>query len=382
MSSIDEKRKESRANITFNQIKKKRRGTFVVFSIVCLFMASLGGAFTAMVMSSGDDEGKYYFNQDDSLKGVLTKENSAKIEEVAMKTIKSVVSVINVINKQDYTKEVNVGAGIVIDNKGHIISSYNNIINASAIKVKTYNDVVLDAEVIGFDSVYDIAMLQVQGGNLTPINIAESPVTLNDGDKVISVGNPLGKSYNGSVEIGTVVTTKESVMFRSSQSKVSELLRMIKTTVPPKYINTTAALCNMSGELVGVNNTTMVYHNDYLKNSFYISVEDLNQIIQNILDKQDSMITYMGIYGESAVSQQKNGVEGVYIKEVIKNGLAYDSGIRPTDIITEVNEEHVKSVTDINGILEKIKVGENVKFTVYKNGIYSNFSIKIPDNKK
>lgn len=382
MSNFNDDRKESRANITFNQIKRKRRGTFVVFTIVCLFMASLGGAFTAMVMSGGKDEGNYYLNHDDTGDGVITKESSNKLQEVAGKAVRSVVSIINVINNQNYTKEVNVGVGIVLDSRGYIISSYNNLINASNIKVKSYTDVVYNAEIIGFDTVYDIAMLKVENSNLTPMPMAESPINLKPGDKVISVGNPLGKSYNGSIEVGTVLSTKESVMFRNSQTKVAELLRMIKTTVPPKYINTSAALCNMDGELVGINNTTMAYHNDYLKNSFYISVEDLNQITENILGKQDSMITYLGIYGEAAVSQQEDGIEGVYTKEVIKNGLAYEAGIRPTDIITEVNSISVSSVNDINAVLAALDEGAEVDFTVYKNGIYTDFNIKIPEVRK
>lgn len=382
MSNFNDDSKDSRANITFNQIKKKRKGAFVLFAIICLFMASLGGAFTAIIMSNTDNDGNYYFNNDDSGDGLITRKSTPKLQEVAERTIKSVVSVINVISGEDYTKETNVGVGIVLDSDGHIITSHYNLINASRIKVKSYNDVVYEAQLIGFDSIYDIAMLKVENSNLTPMAMAETPSELKPGDKVISVGNPLGKSYNGSIEVGTVLNTKESIMFRNSQSKISEILKMIKTTVIPKYINTSAALCNMDGELIGVNNTTMTYHNDYLKNSFYISVEDLNQITDDILDKQDSMISYMGIYGEAAVSQQENGIEGVYAKEVIKNGIAYQAGIRPTDIITEVNGNSVSCVNDINSILSELKVGSEVVLKVYKNGVYSSFRMKIPEGIK
>ena len=94
------------------------------------------------------------------------------------------------------------------------------------------------------------------------------------------------------------------------------------------------------------------------------------------------MITYLGIYGEAAVSQQEDGIEGVYTKEVIKNGLAYEAGIRPTDIITEVNSISVSSVNDINAVLSALDEGAEVDFTVYKNGIYTDFNIKIPEVRK
>lgn len=382
MSNFNDNRKDSRANITFNQIKKKRRGKFVIFTIVCLFMASLGGAFTAMVMRSTDDDGNYYLKHDEDRDGVVTKESSKKLQAIAGKAMESVVSVINVIKDENFIRETNVGVGIVIDSEGYIITSYYSLVNATSIKVKSYNDIVYSADLVGFDSVYDIAMIKVENTKLTPMPIAKSPVDVKVGDKVISVGNPLGKSFDGSIEVGTVLSTRENIMFRNSQSKLSEMLKMVKTTITPKDINAGAALCNLSGELIGVNSTIMTYHNDYIKDSLYISVDDLNQITENILDKQDSMIMYIGIYGEEAVSQREDGIEGVYAKEVMKNSLAYEAGIRPTDIITEVNSISVNCVDDINYILEDEDLGEEVKFTVYKNGVYSDFNIKISNSKK
>lgn len=382
MSNFNDDYKDSRANITFNQIKKKRRGKFVVFTVVCLFMASLGSVLTAIIINNFHDDKNYYFNQSNNSGEVITKENSAKLQDSALKVSKSVVSVINVIGNEESTREINVGVGVVVDGDGYIITSYYSLVNATSIKVKAYNDIIYSATLIGFDSVYDIAMLKVENSNLKPIIFAKSPIEVKNGDKIMSVGNPLGKSYNGSVEIGTVMNTRENIIFRNSQSKMSELIKMVKTSVAPKYINTGAALCNLSGELIGVNNTTMAYHNDYLKNSFYISVDDLDQITDAILDKQDSLLMYMGIYGEEAVSQQENGIEGVYAKEVTKSGLAYEAGIRPTDIITEINGMSVNCVKDINDVLGQQKVGDIVNFTVYKNETYSEFKIKIPDGKK
>lgn len=382
MSNFNDENKDSRANITFNQIKKKRRGKFVILIIICLFMVSLGSVFTAMIISGAEKKESTYINQDGERLGFISKDSSTKLQDLIGKTIKSVVSIISVVDNEEFIRETNVGTGIVLSEEGYIVSSYYSISSASTIKIKAYNDIIYKADIVGFDSIYDIALLKIEPGKLTPIDISDKPVNVKAGDKVMSIGNPLGKSYNGSIEIGTVVSTRENVMFKDSQSKVSEILKMIKTTVPPKFINSGAALFNLSGELIGVNNTTMTYHNDYLDNSFYISIDDLNQITNKILDKQDSMIDYMGIYGESAISKQEDGIEGVYAKEVTKNGLAYKLGIRPTDIITEVDGISVNCVDDINSIIENHSVGEDISFTIYKNGIYSKIHITIPDLKK
>lgn len=379
MSNFNDDYKDVKARITFNKIKKRRKGKIVVVTVFCLFIASLGGAVTALVMNGESESENYYVqgNNNDQKPEVNT--TNSKIQATAEKVSQSVVSVIKVVTDDKCTKETNAGVGIAIENGQYVITNYSGIADATSVKVKLQNDIVYNASTIGFDSIYDVAMIKIDGEPLRPMDIAKNSTKVVKGDKVISVGNPLGKSFNENIEVSTVLSTRENIMFKNRETKVSESLRMIKTSVVPKFINTGAALCNLDGELIGVNNTTMTYHNEFLKNSFYISAEDLEPITHGILDKQDSLINHMGVYGEEAVSQRENGIAGVYAKEVTKNGLAYEAGIRPTDIIIEVNDIKVNNVSDINSIMSELKGGETVKYKVFKNGDYVDFKIKIPE---
>ncbi|HBA02729.1 MAG TPA: hypothetical protein DCW51_01435 [Clostridium sp.] len=376
MSNFNDDYKDVKAKITFNKIKKRRKGKIVAITIFCLFVASLGGAVTALVVNT---ENENYYVQGNNNKDTEVNTTNSKLQSAAHKAAQSVVSVIKVIADDKCIKETNVGVGVVIENGQYVITSYLGIEDATSVKVKLHNDIVYNASIIGFDSIYDIAMIKINGEALQPMTIAKNSTKIEKGDRVISVGNPLGKSFNENIEVSTVLNTRENIVFKNRETKVAESLRMIKTSVIPKFINTGAALCNLDGELIGVNNTTMTYHNEFLKNSFYISAEDLEPITYGILDKQDSLINHMGVYGEEAISQSENGIEGVYAKEVTRNGLAYEAGIRPTDIIVEVNGMKVNTVSDINTIMSKFKSGETIKYKVFKNGDYVDFKIKISE---
>jgi len=376
MSNFNDDYKDVKAKITFNKIKKRRKGKIVAITIFCLFVASLGGAVTALVVNT---ENENYYVQGNNNKDAEVNTTNSKLQSAAHKAAQSVVSVIKVIADDKFIKETNVGVGVVIENGQYVITSYLGIEDATSVKVKLHNDIVYNASIIGFDSIYDIAMIKINGEALQPMTIAKNSTKIEKGDRVISVGNPLGKSFNENIEVSTVLNTRENIVFKNRETKVAESLRMIKTSVIPKFINTGAALCNLDGELIGVNNTTMTYHNEFLKNSFYISAEDLEPITYGILDKQDSLINHMGVYGEEAISQSENGIDGVYAKEVTKNGLAYEAGIRPTDIIVEVNGMKVNTVSDINTIMSKFKSGETIKYKVFKNGDYVDFKIKISE---
>lgn len=375
MSNFNDDYKDVKAKITFNKIKKRRKGKIVAITIFCLFVASLGGAVTALVVNTENEN--YYVQGNNKDEEVNT--TNSKLQSAAHKAAQSVVSVIKVIADDKCIKETNVGVGVVIENGQYVITSYLGIEDATSVKVKLHNDIVYNASIIGFDSIYDIAMIKINGDALQPMTIAKNSTKIEKGDRVISVGNPLGKSFNENIEVSTVLNTRENIVFKNRETKVAESLRMIKTSVIPKFINTGAALCNLDGELIGVNNTTMTYHNEFLKNSFYISAEDLEPITYGILDKQDSLINHMGVYGEEAISQSENGIDGVYAKEVTRNGLAYEAGIRPTDIIVEVNGMKVNTVSDINTIMSKFKSGETIKYKVFKNGDYVDFKIKISE---
>ncbi len=375
MSNFNDDYKDVKAKITFNKIKKRRKGKIVAITIFCLFVASLGGAVTALVVNT---ENENYYVQGNN-KGEEVNTTNSKLQSAAHKAAQSVVSVIKVIADDKCIKETNVGVGVVIENGQYVITSYLGIEDATSVKVKLHNDIVYNASIIGFDSIYDIAMIKINGEALQPMTIAKNSTKVEKGDRVISVGNPLGKSFNENIEVSTVLNTRENIVFKNRETKVAESLRMIKTSVIPKFINTGAALCNLDGELIGVNNTTMTYHNEFLKNSFYISAEDLEPITYGILDKQDSLINHMGVYGEEAISQSENGIDGVYAKEVTRNGLAYEVGIRPTDIIVEVNGVKVNTVSDINSIMSRFKSGETIKYKVFKNGDYVDFKIKISE---
>lgn len=376
MSNFNDDYKGVKAKITFNKIKKRRKGKIVAITIFCLFVASLGGAVTALVVNT---ENENYYVQGNNNKDTEVNTTNSKLQSAAHKAAQSVVSVIKVIADDKCIKETNVGVGVVIENGQYVITSYLGIEDATSVKVKLHNDIVYNASIIGFDSIYDIAMIKINGEALQPMTIAKNSTKVEKGDRVISVGNPLGKSFNENIEVSTVLNTRENIVFKNRETKVAESLRMIKTSVIPKFINTGAALCNLDGELIGVNNTTMTYHNEFLKNSFYISAEDLEPITYGILDKQDSLINHMGVYGEEAISQSENGIDGVYAKEVTRNGLAYEAGIRPTDIIVEVNGMKVNTVSDINSIMSKFKSGETIKYKVFKNGDYVDFKIKISE---
>ena len=250
MSNSREDYRGPKAKITFNQIKKKRRGKFILLGLGSLFIALSSGAITAIGMNIHMKNIGYYLKQESNYS---MGEEIMKLQETVKEVSKSVVSIINVTKDEDEIIEKDVGVGIAIEDGKYLLTSYECVNNADTIKVKLYNDAIRTASVIGFDSVYDIAMLKVEGTPLQPITFIAGYPKINNGDAVISIGNPTGSDYNQGISLGKIINTRENIMFRNPDTKIAENLKLIKTNVFPRSINTGAALCNLSGELIGVN---------------------------------------------------------------------------------------------------------------------------------
>ena len=63
-----------------------------------------------------------------------------------------------------------------------------------------------------------------------------------------------------------------------------------------------------------------------------------------------------------------NSLNGYYIEELEKNGNAYKAGIRPTDIVVNIDNCNVYKVDDLLSILEEKKNGDVLDCTVISGG--------------
>jgi len=134
------------------------------------------------------------------------------------------------------------GSGFIISKDGYVITNYHVIAGANAISVVPYQDSAKTAELIGYDSGIDIALLKING-NYTPLVFGNSD-NAEIGENVIAMGNPFGLSF--SVTEGIV-----SSLHRMGSNGLNVY---IQTDVPLNPGNSGGPLINKQGEVIGINN--------------------------------------------------------------------------------------------------------------------------------
>ena len=258
------------------------------------------------------------------------------------------------------------GSGFILSSDGYILTSYHVVQDASSVQVTTYGGDTFQAQVIGGDADYDIAVLKVSASGLQRAVLGNSD-TLNVGDRVLAIGNPLGE-LTFSLSGGMVSSVNRAI-------NVSGIpFHMIQTDTSINPGNSGGPLLNTSGEVVGIVSAKYSSSNGKIVEGigFAIPINDMRAMVQDIID--NGSVTnkpYLGVTAGTVnmqMSQQAGLSQGVCLYAVDLNGAAAAAGLQAGDIITQIDGTAVHSMTDLSAAKKSYSAGDTAQFTVIRGG--------------
>ncbi len=186
--------------------KKKRAGLKITaLALACALLGgALGGGLVFWGMDRAQEEEKHSTElqvSDREITQVSHKKvdgNTVMTEaEVYEANIHSVVSINTTATAGrnflgQPVQSASAGSGFVLTKDGYIATNYHVVKNAETVKVTMYDGKEYEARYIGGDESYDIAVIKVEGKEMDPVTLGDSS-KLNVGDRVMTVGNPLGE---------------------------------------------------------------------------------------------------------------------------------------------------------------------------------------------
>ena len=351
--------------------KSNKRNYFKIFlkGVLFILIAALSGGITAQYVISKDKVQK-------NISGNLTlsklEENNIKgiygdsISKVTQKVAPSVVGISNKIEGLKETPEGS-GSGIIFKSDGFIITNYHVIEGTKEIKVKLSNNKILKATVVGVDVISDLAVIKVNASNL-PIAALGDSSKVSVGNLAIAIGNPLGEQFSRVVTAGIISALDRKINIVDKKTGEQTIYKVIQTDAVINEGNSGGALCNVNGEVIGINSLKITSASGISGMGFAININEVKEIINELMTYGKVIRPAIGIYGVAAISVGNNGIEGVYVQEVVSGSGADVAGIMPTDIITQIGGEDVKNMEELSNILEKYKVSGILHCTIWRNG--------------
>ncbi len=261
-----------------------------------------------------------------------------------------------------------IGSGFIVTDQGHIITNYHVISAASKISVVLNNGNTYTANVIGYDSKTDIAIIKISPEEkLTVAYIGDSSRS-RAGDCVFAIGTPHSYELHGTITRGII-----SYSGRKLSSSTAEYLQTDSAMSPG---NSGGPLFNMAGEVVGIN-TSKVTTGSVENIGFAISSKTFKPIVENILAKLPTVKLGIGISGvaSSDFTSEYTFPDGVVVISVTSGAPADIAGIQPYDIITEFDGTEVSTVDQITAIIAQHKEGDVISVKVVRDS--SNNTIEL-----
>lgn len=267
------------------------------------------------------------------------------------------------------------GTGIVITKDGYIATNSHVIGDSRSlynVRVVLNDGTTYEAKIIGYDSRTDLAVLKVNADNLTPAVFCDSDKT-QIGDDVIAIGNPGGMDFQNSLTKG-IISAKDRELSLSAQ------VSYIQTDAAINPGNSGGPLCNMYGQVIGIN-TAKISESSYEGMGFAIPSRTAKKVIDDLMHQgYVSGRVRLGISGQPVTESMQKYYDiplGILIGEVTKGGPCDGTGLEPNDVITAIDGEEVTSFKDVYAILEKHSPSDEVTLSVYRSSTQEELEIKV-----
>ena len=233
----------------------------------------------------------------------------------------------------------------------------------------------------GYDESNDIAVLKIDATDLTPVVLGDSD-TLNVGDSVVAIGNPLGE-LTFSLTTGVVSALDRPVTFSTGST-----MNLIQTDCAINSGNSGGALFNLYGEVIGITNAKYSSSSASSEASidnigFAIPIDQVRSIFESIITNGYIVKPYIGVTVSdvSAESQSYGLPQGAAVRSVTENGPAAEAGLQENDIITTVNGEAITGSNDLVKLVKAASAGDTLELTVYRQGQTVTLTLTVGEQK-
>ena len=249
------------------------------------------------------------------------------------------------------------GSGVIVDaENGYILTNHHVVGEADNIQVGLIDGRTLDAEVVGSDAATDIALIKVEGDNLTEMPIGDSN-TVRVGDFVIAIGNPYGLTHT--VTSGIVSALGRTGINREGYED------FIQTDASINPGNSGGALVNMSGELIGINSMIFSRSGGNIGIGFAVPTEIASSIMGQIIDFGEIRRGLLGVNiqdidSEAAKTLNIETEGGALISRVFPDSAAEKAGLEVGDVIIGINDKTIKSATELRNTVGLLRSGDTV----------------------
>ncbi len=370
-----------------NIIKNK---TLIFIGLITITSLCFGLVFGFGIYKLKEKVGDKVENLENKVTNV--EEQSATID-VVKKVSPSVVSITSEQSTLNFfgqvSKSQSAGTGFIVTKDGLIITNKHVVSSAIAdYSVFTSDGKEYKAKVKAIDSSFDIAFLQIEADNLTPVELGDSN-SIQVGQKAIAIGNALGQ-YQNTVTVGVISAVGRAIEAGDSSGYSSETLEnMIQTDAAINPGNSGGPLVNIAGQVIGINTAVDAEAQGI---GFAIPINLARTALKSVIEKGRVIrpmlgVRYINITKEFATRNNLSTENGALIYSsgsdlaVIPNSPASKAGLKEGDILIKINDDVLGQGKSLISLLSKYEPGNKINITYIRDGKESKTTAVLTESK-
>ena len=259
-----------------------------------------------------------------------------------------------------------VGTGFIIDGDGLVVTNEHVISGANSILVTLTDGRDAEAELIGSDSLTDLAILKIDLSDLTVAPLGRS-ADLQVGETVVAIGHALDLPGGPTVTVGVVSALNRTLTnIGSGGATLSDLIQTDASINPG---NSGGPVLDALGRVVGINSAGIQGTENL---GFAISIDGAREIINELIANGRIERGFLGIVSATVTQSIARRFElpvesGVFIDQVSAGSAAAAGGLRPGDIVIGLAGDMIDDQGDLTRVLARNKPGAEVE-VIYVRG--------------
>lgn len=257
------------------------------------------------------------------------------------------------------------GSGFIISDDGYILTNNHVVADADEVIVSLHDQREFKAEIVGTDDATDIALLKIDGGDLTAAELGDSD-GLESGEWVLAIGSPFGLDH-------TVTAGIVSAKSRSIGGQSQQYIPFIQTDVAINRGNSGGPLINMEGQVVGINSQIFSATGGYMGLSFSIPINVAQDVVDQL--KADGSVSrgWLGVQIQQVSRDLARvlGLErtrGALVSDVVPDSPAEKAGLKPRDVIMKFNGRAVDEWQSLPPLVGLVRPGSTVPVEIVRDG--------------
>jgi 2-alkenal reductase len=274
------------------------------------------------------------------------------------------------------------GSGFVWDERGHIVTNYHVVADASKVQVQLDAGRTYDATVVGSAPDYDLAVVKLEQipPGLKPIAVGSSS-DLKIGQTVYAIGNPFGMART--LTQGIIGALDRQL----PTSDIREIAGVIQTDAAINPGNSGGPLLDTAGRLIGVTSAIRSPSGGSTGVGLAIPVDLVNRIVPQLIATGRAPQPGIGIVPFHPDLVARAGLTGVVSARVTPGSPAAKAGIKPFDpqtgnvgdVIVAVNGRPVQSLPTFASELDRVGIGRDAELTLIRDGKERRVKVRVID---